>query len=112
MRRRRLTWHGVDPTSAPSIWAFFARPPSTARLRHPTDIVIVVAGLLALSVIGLLHAVDVDAFADAFSIGRAFPRNARGKWRLTFRAVDEGGVLAHGAVTLKIPGPKQEWSQG
>ena len=43
---------------------------------------------------------------------RAFPRNARGKWRLTFQAVDEGGVLAQGAVTLKIPGPKQEWSQG
>ena len=71
MRRRSLTWHAVDPASAPSIWAFFARPPSTARLRHPTDIVIVVAGLLALSIIGLLHAVDVDAFADAFSIGRA-----------------------------------------
>ena len=43
---------------------------------------------------------------------RAFPRNARGKWRLTFQAVDKGGVLAQGAVTLKIPGPKQEWSQG
>ena len=43
---------------------------------------------------------------------RAFPRNARGEWRLTFQAVDEGGVLAQGAVTLKIPGPKQEWSQG
>ena len=43
---------------------------------------------------------------------RAFPRNARGKWRLTFQAVDKGGVLAQGAVTLKIPGAKQEWSQG
>ena len=71
MRRTSPTWHAVDPASAPTIWTFFARPPSTARLRHPTDIVIVVACLLALLIIGLLHPVDVDAFADAFSIGRA-----------------------------------------